>query len=563
MDYFDIDALECHIKKYKKEILSKLEYEKITERNMKNSSDLVCQVLDYSPKTRSFVPNNSKIQLKENNINVLPCLVQKYPSNLSLDLGSKQIDEDEKESLSEKESNDERSNSKSRKVSKSRSNSNNSNTTELFYMKQIIYNLIETAVYKSEKVEINEDEDYEYELLLQKQNEAHRNRAQAHHAHRPNHLRNNKAFASKISTQFNEIIKVRVYLFNTPASVDIDIVPSDTFYTLKNKIITHIINTQEYEILQTSPDVYEIRIVDDDEELPNMDIAAMEDSVNVMQSKNTIFAMIHKTIIKEPERITPQNTNNNVNIKIHFRTHRFTKSSKTFNINSDITLRELVEWIISKDLLSNKNSELYYFVEHCVNEEEEEEDMDNALYIETSLKYLTTLELDLCMKKFPDVPESIKYSQYSQFALVNSHDSNEANFAGSKNFRDENENGKEYFFNDISAGLYQEFEVWKITKYKSKQERILGIDLYNLYNNLPKHKQNIKGILNFFLPKTKNPLKKIKDIKCCDILDNKMFYIIMKEEEGEEKKTIYEVKNNNIRNEIIAKLKFLIKLNQE
>ena len=42
-----------------------------------------------------------------------------------------------------------------------------------------------------------------------------------------------------------------------------------------------------------------------------------------------------------------------------------------------------------------------------------------------------------------------------------------------------------------------------------------------------------------------------------------MFYIIMKEEEGEEKKTIYEVKNNNIRNEIIAKLKFLIKLNQE
>lgn len=557
MDYFDIDALECHIKKYKKEILSKLEYEKITERNMKNSSDLVCQVLDYSPKTRSFVPNNSKIQLKENNINDLPCLVQKYPSNLSLDLASKQIDEDEKESLSEKESNDERSNSKSRKVSKSRSNSNNSNTTELFYMKQIVYSLIETAVYKAEKVEINEDEDYEYELLLQKQNEAHRNRAQTHHGNR-----SNKAVASKITTQFNEIIKVRVYLFNTPASVDIDIVPSDTFYTLKKKIISHLVHTQEYEILQTSPDIYEIRIVDDDDELPNMDVAAMEDSLNVMQSKNTIFALIHKTTTKEQERITSNDKNNNVNIKIHFRIHRFSKSSKTFNINSDITLRELIEWIISKDLLSNKNAELYYFVEHYASEEDEE-DMDNALYIETSLKYLTTLELDLCMKKFPDVPESIKYSQYSQFALVNSHDSNEANFTGVKGIRDENENGKEYFFNDISAGLYQEFEVWKITKYKSKQERILGIDLYNLYNNLPKHKQNFKGILNFFLPKTKKPLKKIKDIKCCDILDNKMFYIIMKEKEGEEKKTIYEVKNNNIRNEIIAKLKFLIKLNQE
>ena len=51
MDLFDIDALDFQIKEYKKEIISKLHQEKVTEKNMKNSSDLICQVLDFSPKT--------------------------------------------------------------------------------------------------------------------------------------------------------------------------------------------------------------------------------------------------------------------------------------------------------------------------------------------------------------------------------------------------------------------------------------------------------------------------------------------------------------------------------
>ena len=68
MDLFDIDALDFQIKEYKKEIISKLHQEKVTEKNMKNSSDLICQVLDFSPKTKSIV-TVSKIELKNNNNN--------------------------------------------------------------------------------------------------------------------------------------------------------------------------------------------------------------------------------------------------------------------------------------------------------------------------------------------------------------------------------------------------------------------------------------------------------------------------------------------------------------
>lgn len=49
---------------------------------------------------------------------------------------------------------------------------------------------------------------------------------------------------------------------------------------------------------------------------------------------------------------------------------------------------------------------------------------------------------------------------------------------------------KVYIYNDISAGKLQEFEVIKTNKFNVKQERMLGIDLYYIYNNIPKNKSN-------------------------------------------------------------------------
>lgn len=83
----------------------------------------------------------------------------------------------------------------------------------------------------------------------------------------------------------------------------------------------------------------------------------------------------------------------------------------------------------------------------------------------------------------------MSYSHYSQ-RLVNYSEFH--NTLQSKHLKHEDvEVGKEFIFNDFNAGVYQEFTVVKINKYKSKQERVLGIDLYNLYNDLPKNKQNM------------------------------------------------------------------------
>lgn len=50
MDNFDIDSLDKYIRKYKKNIVNKLDNFQLTEREMRNQSDLLCMVLDFSPR---------------------------------------------------------------------------------------------------------------------------------------------------------------------------------------------------------------------------------------------------------------------------------------------------------------------------------------------------------------------------------------------------------------------------------------------------------------------------------------------------------------------------------
>ena len=569
MDIFDIDSLDVHIYKYKSFIIDKLKCEKLNERNLQHSSDLLCQVLDYSPCIKTNALCSSKIFLK-NHTNTIPELLQKYPSNLSLSLEStKQIEEDDKESVSEKDSSEY---NRSRKVSSTSvnvnngndsNNNNNNNNTVHSWIKLLVVNVIDDAFCKAENV-VNEG-DNEFELLVEHESEVKHHKQSKHMLHRQcsGNTALTKPFISKISNQFNEISKIKIYLLHTTTFIEIEATSSDTFYDLKLKIIETLSKAQTLSLTlpHEQPDAYEIRLVDEDEYEPNMDFAALDDDTNVLQCKTALFAFVENKVycsspaqLKPKKHVTSSLTYNkdtrNMSIKIHFKTNKHTHSSSiTLSVDNESTLKDILDTLLQKEMLTIKNVDLYYFVEHS----DKEEDMDNCINIDTNVKYLNTCEIDLYYKKFPDVPESVSYSQFSQ------REDTECNLI-SKQFKEDNENGKEFFFNDISAGMYQEFEVLKVTKFKTKQERVLGVDLYNLYNNLPKDKKhNGKGLLNFFVPKTKKPLRKVKDIVDCGIVDNRLFYITIRDAETNvEKKTIYEVKCNNIRNEITAKINYLI-----
>ena len=50
MDNFDLETIEKFIRKYKRNIVSKLENVQLTEKELRNQSDNLCMVLDYSPR---------------------------------------------------------------------------------------------------------------------------------------------------------------------------------------------------------------------------------------------------------------------------------------------------------------------------------------------------------------------------------------------------------------------------------------------------------------------------------------------------------------------------------
>ena len=393
------------------------------------------------------------------------------------------------------------------------------------------------------------------------------------------------SYTSRLSTAMNLLTKVKVYLFNTKNNFDINITPSDTVKSVKTQIIK-ILTDKKYDLKYTSENAFEIRLIEEDDTKPNMDYPALENNSLIFMVKPKTIAFLEnpkydprqdyssekilgnvktkkKSSFYDSNNNQNANENNNadrdesekaekINIKVYYKANGI-NSSKIISLSSEDNLKGILKIFFNQDILQYKNFDFYYFVEY-----KSAQEIDNAINLDTNIKYLPSYELHLCYKNFPDLPEAM--NAYNKGMMLNTGDDKKF----SKNEKDDDgvSGGRDFFFNEISAGLYQEFEVVKITKFKSKQERILGIDMYNLYNNKPKKRES--GIMNFIFKDIKKPRRKMKNVKACGILGDKSFYIDIKDEESDQvKKSIYEVKNNLIRDEIIAKINFLIKMNQE
>ncbi len=64
------------------------------------------------------------------------------------------------------------------------------------------------------------------------------------------------------------------------------------------------------------------------------------------------------------------------------------------------TLKSVLERLAAKNRINFKNLELYYFVEHAQSDKDEIEDIDNAINIETQLKFLNSNEYELDVNIF-------------------------------------------------------------------------------------------------------------------------------------------------------------------
>ena len=375
-------------------------------------------------------------------------------------------------------------------------------------IKRLLYSIIDNILEKNNidhikfmKTEEDEEEE-EFKKIMFKN----KKKSDAEERKRDNEF---TIAASRIGLEMNLLNQIKVYLFNNNDYILINITPKDKIKSIKEKIIRKILDSNKYKLKNTSEEAYEIRLINEGEK-DKLIIGSypLENNESLFKEKINSIAFLEK--------------NNYI----------------SEHINEDI-----LNIFFEENLLKNKELDQYYFVEHNAIQ-----DIENEINLDTNIKYLPSYELNLCTKNYYELPEMInEYNIDVKKNLFNDKKSDN-NIKGFNNSR----------FNEISAGLYQEFEVTKINKYNNKKKRILGIDMYNLYNNLPKKNNN--GIINIIFKETKNPIRKIENIKECIAVGKIGFYIDIKEENNIEKiKTLkYEAKNSDKRDEIVDKINFLI-----
>ena len=526
MDAFTFDTLQNYIKKYKWDIVLKLANEKFTDKNISTQADLINMVLDYSPIIKSTIQCQERINISR--------LKTKHSTKKKSAPSIKLSDINESKEDEEINSNSLKNNSQKdmNKNSSSQKNSSSSMTNNSLKDEEIKDNISRESIMGKKSFE-------NIRLIKKKQ--------------------------------------IRIYVLSTSNFFEIDFVPDETIFTLKKKILNKLKNSVNINLKYPNLDAYEMRPTkgmdiifikskiknEESKEKcePDMDTPPLPEKHLIKDIDKDALCFIEKpgyiskhsnyanseSMIEDNKKvygeIISDTGESKVNIKIFIKIDQNQSglsNSKVVNLDSNMCLKDVFEKISNFASIKDKNSEYYYFVEHS--EGRDNENMDDAINPDLEVKYLSPYILDLYKKKFADVPNITRISSYS------------TNLIDEK--KDNSNNNQEYVFNDTTAGVYQEFSVTKINSHNKRQERILGIDLYNLKNEVPK---SFTGI--FSRKKAKIQQRKIKDIKEVKSTGEKSFDIIVNVDNSTPKTLHYEVAEVNKKNEIIAKLKYLIKMN--
>ena len=580
MDYFDQETVLSIINSNKKPIIEELDSITFSIEQLGTESDKLLQVLEYTPKIKDIQIDKLKF-LPPIKLKVYPEINTSSPSpkkpkggsiqQIKLNVNTPVITDQDKIEICKSILNEILDKILGKENNDSEEESNEDDESDDEYEKLMAQRAKQME--EREKQNENDSDDDDKKRIMKKSEDLKENKKKVVNDKNQHGI----SFKSRLSSAMNLLTTIKIYLMDTKQYIDLEVSPSDNVKAVKAQIIQTLLTKKIMNLKFKSPNAYELRIIEKGEFKANMDIPALDNNqiICMLKVKNLAFlynpkydpkddevsvnilGVARNNTISELNKISdPNSINSNsqkINIKVYFKSNGINQT-KVMSLSGDDNLKQILNNLFNQDLLKYKNIDLYYFVEH-----KSSEDPDNAINLEQNIKYLQEpYELTLCYKNFPDLQDAKNI--YNPSGMLPNR--NRTKTTTEQQIKDEDSNsGREYFFNEISAGLYQEFEVIKINKYKQKQERILGIDMYKLYNNLPKKKS---GIFKKIFNETKNPIRKIKNVTKCKVTGDKAFYMEIKEDDRvEPKKFYYEVKNNNIRDEIVAKLNFLIKLNQD
>ena len=262
---------------------------------------------------------------------------------------------------------------------------------------------------------------------------------------------------SKLLDSIHNLSKrIDVYLFNTGESIKINIRPTDTVKEIKTKIIVEL-RIRNYFLNTTSTDAYDLRVLDEPDESPDLDIPPLRDYVRVSGLMPQALIFLNNSEFNENRNNSGLNRNSyNVSreksfdsssapknipniivssfqiktskdmvvfededkngpkkyeVKVYYKDIKEENKIKCENIflNAEDTLKNILYFFFEKNLLIIKNENLYFFITH-----NSEEDFENGYNLNINIQSLTPpYELDLCYKYFPDLPQALNVYQMS------------------------------------------------------------------------------------------------------------------------------------------------------
>ena len=260
---------------------------------------------------------------------------------------------------------------------------------------------------------------------------------------------------SKLLDSIHNLSKrIDVYLFNTGESIKINIRPTDTVKEIKTKIIVEL-RIRNYFLNTTSTDAYDLRVLDEPDESPDLDIPPLRDYVRVSGLMPQALIFLNNSEFNENRNNSGLNRNSyNVSreksfdsssapknipniivssfqiktskdmvvfededkngpkkyeVKVYYKDIKEENKIKCENIflNAEDTLKNILYFFFEKNLLIIKNTNLYFFITH-----NSEEDFENGYNLNINIQSLTPpYELDLCYKYFPDLPQAVNIYQ--------------------------------------------------------------------------------------------------------------------------------------------------------
>jgi hypothetical protein len=379
----------------------------------------------------------------------------------------------------------------------------------------------------------------------------------------------------------NDRSEYRVYFFKKNIYQTMMITPTKPVSEVIREIIEYYMENKNSDLtLMKYPrhvEAYELRMMEDDDNYqPDFSIPALDKnrifkgfgimkSVGFVENPNfkpSATDVSEKEIeskhkIGRMQEIAQQKNKMLVHIiatEANFRT--------VINPTPDSLIKDLFPFLTLR--IKGVNAQNYQFRIYSADPEVRFAESKNFLDPNMPLQNLQTngagIELEIVKKKFADDPTEQPASNRNNAIFQET-----ASLAETP-LQEQDEGNQQVLYNDVSACHYEEFAVTKTNHRGKRQERIIGIDGFKLYNLSKKYKEQNMGLSGIFSQvffskfATKHPERLLKDIKDSAIKNGNMLTITVRTEAGKPKTLEYEAKDRKEANQIVAKLHYLKQL---